>query len=273
MIDVRHRIGFYGAGNMAQAIIAGLVASNIYKKEEIFVYNHRYEPTLQEVEKKYGIQAVIDEKELFEQTDVVILAVKPAILLQILPRIKAYLQEEHLLVSIAAGISIQQIAELTGPHKIIRAMPNTPAMVNEAMTSISPNEVVSDKQIQTVVDIFNKFGKAKVVSEEVIDAVVGVSGSAPAYVYLFIEALADGAVAEGLSRGDAYEFASQAVLGAAKMVAETGKHPAELKDMVTSPKGTTIAAVQSLEESNFRASVMKAVQAAANKNREMSKED
>lgn len=273
MIDVKHRIGFYGAGNMAQAIIAGLVDSNLYKKEEILVYNHRYEPILQEVEKKYGINVIIDEKELFEQTDLVILAVKPAILVQILPRVKTYLQEGHVLVSIAVGVGLQQITALTGPHKIIRAMPNTPAMVNEAMTSVSPNELVSAEEVQAVVDVFNELGKAKVVSEEVIDAVVGVSGSAPAYVYLFIEALADGAVAEGLSRDDAYEFASQAVLGAAKMVAETGKHPAELKDMVTSPKGTTITAVQSLEENNFRASVIKAVKAAANKNHEMSKED
>ena len=272
MKKVTHTISFYGAGNMAQAIIAGLISSRFYKKEEIYVYNHRYEPTLQKLEEEYGIQPILNEKDLFEKSDLVILAVKPAVLTQILPQVKKYLREEHVLVSLAAGISIKQITDLTGPHKIIRAMPNTPAMVNQAMSSISPNNLTTKEEVQLVLEVFNKFGKAKVVSEQLIDAVVGVSGSAPAYVYLFIEALADGAVAQGLSRNDAYEFAAQAVLGAAKMVEETGKHPAELKDMVTSPKGTTIAAVQSLEMSNFRASVIKAVEAAAQKNRQMSEE-
>lgn len=265
-------IGFYGAGNMAQAIIAGLIRSGFYKKEEVYVYNHRYEPTLQKLEKNYGIQPVLSEQGLFEQSDLIILAVKPAVLIQVLPQMKKYLREEHVLVSLAAGVSIQQMTDLIGQHKIVRAMPNTPAMVNQAMSSISANDLTTKEEVQLVLDVFNKFGKAKVVSEKLIDAVVGVSGSAPAYVYLFIEALADGAVAEGLPRSDAYEFATQAVLGAAKMVEETGKHPGELKDMVTSPKGTTITAVQSLEENNFRASVIKAVQAAAKKNREMSEE-
>ncbi|GEQ49443.1 pyrroline-5-carboxylate reductase [Tetragenococcus koreensis] len=268
---MKRTIGFYGAGNMAQAIISGLINSGFYQKEEIYVYNHRYEPTLKKVEETYGIQVILREEELFQQSDLIIFAVKPTILTQILPQINPYLQKEHVLVSIAAGVSIQQIEKLTGPHKIIRAMPNTPAMVNQAMSSISPNKLTTQEEIQLVVDVFDSFGKAKVVSEELIDAVVGVSGSAPAYVYLFIEALADGAVLEGLPRDDAYEFATQAVLGAAKMVEDTGKHPGELKDMVTSPKGTTIAAVQSLEESNFRASVMKAVEAAAKKNHEMNK--
>lgn len=269
---MRHTIGFYGAGNMAQAMIAGLLNSGFYQKEEIYVYNYRYEPTLKKVKEAYGVKVVSEEETLFEQTDWIILAVKPAVLLQVLPRVKKYLTEEHVLVSVAAGVSTHQIAALTGPHKIIRAMPNTPATIQQAMSSISPNELVPSEQTQFVTEIFNSFGKAKVVSEENIDAVVGVSGSAPAYVYLFIEALADGAVAEGLPRKDAYEFASQAVLGAAEMVEKTGKHPGELKDMVTSPKGTTVAAVQSLEESNFRASVMRAVKAAAKRNHEMSEE-
>jgi len=269
---MRHTIGFYGAGNMAQAMIAGLLNAGFYQKEEIYVYNHRYEPTLRKVEEEYEVRAISEEKTLFEQTDLIIFAMKPAVLTQVLLQIKKYLTKEHLLISVAAGVSIRQIAALTGPQKIIRAMPNTPATIQQAMSSISPNELVPSEQTQFVVEVFNSFGKAKVVSEEVIDAVVGVSGSAPAYVYLFIEALADGAVSEGLARADAYEFAAQAVLGAAKMVAETGKHPGELKDEVTSPKGTTIAAVKALEENNFRADVMKAVEAAAKKNHEMSKD-
>ncbi len=149
-------------------------------------------------------------------------------------------------------------------------MPNTPAMVGAGMSSISPSKEVTADVLEEVRTVIDSFGKSEVVPESMMDAVVGVSGSAPAYVYLFIEALADGAVAEGMPRKQAYEFAAQTVLGSAKMVLETGKHPGELKDMVCSPGGTTIAAVQSLEESQFRAATIKAVRTAAQKNAVMS---
>lgn len=261
------KIGFYGAGNMAQAIIQGILASQKVAPNQLVVYNHRYEPTLRSVEEKYGITAILDEKSLFEKVDLIIFAVKPAVLLAILPKIKSYLQPNHLLVSIASGVSIQQITSCVGDQRIIRVMPNTPAMVGAAMSSVSANELVSETDLQNVVEILSSFGKAQVVPEELIPAVVGVSGSAPAYVYLFIEALADGAVAEGMPRVAAYEFAAQTVLGSAKMVLETGLHPGELKDSVCSPAGTTIAAVESLEKNHFRASVIEAVRTAAKADR------
>lgn len=262
-------IGFYGAGNMAHAIIHGMLAEGLYQKEEILVYNHRYEPTLKKLEEQYQISPILDEKELFAKTDLIIFAVKPEILLAKLPGFKQFLTEEHLLVSIAAGVTIQQMEELVGLHKIIRVMPNTPAAVGEGMTSVSINSEVTDSEQAKVLQVFQSFGRAVVLPESQIDAVVGVSGSSPAYAYLFIEALADGAVLEGMKRTDAYEFAAQAVLGAAKMVLETGEHPGALKDKVCSPGGTTIAAVRSLEANGFRHAVIEAVQTAAKKNREL----
>lgn len=168
------------------------------------------------------------------------------------------------------GVTIQDLEELTSAKtKIVRVMPNTPALVGEAMSSISPNINVSSEEINEVTAIFTSFGEAEVVSENLMDAVIGVSGSSPAYVYMFIEALADGAVLSGMPRDKAYKFAAQAVLGAAKTVLETGEHPGKLKDMVTSPGGTTIEAVKSLENDGFRSAVINAVQAAANKNSSM----
>lgn len=262
------KIGFYGAGHMAESMTHGLIESGLYQPEDIYVYNHRYEPTLKKIAEHYHIHPLLDEKALFVAAEVIILAVQPKILLQVLPTIRDYIQDNQVLVSVAAGVSLEEIEAGIGKHKIARAMPNTPVTIGEGMSSISVNHQFTDEDRQTVVQIFESFGRAKILSEQQIDAVIGVSGSSPAYVYLFIEALADGAVAEGMSRKDAYEFAAQAVLGAAKMVLETGKHPAELKDAVCSPGGTTIAAVASLEKDGFRAAVMNAVQAAIQKNRE-----
>ena len=149
-------------------------------------------------------------------------------------------------------------------------MPNTPALVNEGMTALCPNKNINDDELNEIVSIFNSFGKCEIVKEDLIDAVIGVSGSSPAYVFMFIEALADGAVKAGMQREQAYKFAAQSVMGSAKMVLESEKHPGELKDMVCSPGGTTIEAVAVLEENNMRASIIKAVTAAVDKSKEMS---
>ncbi|MGX7197905.1 pyrroline-5-carboxylate reductase [Enterococcus olivae] len=263
------KIGFYGAGNMARAIIQGMLQSGSYKKEDILVYNHRYEPTLKKIEEDFQIVPILEEKELFAQAKTIIFAVKPPILLAKLPRVKESITEAHVLVSIAAGVTLEQMEEILGERKILRAMPNTPATVGEGMTSVSANKQVSKEETEQVLAIFQSFGRAKQLPETQMDAIIGVSGSSPAYVYLFIEALADGAVLEGMKREDAYEMAAQAVLGAAKMVLETKENPGKLKDMVCSPGGTTIEAVRSLEENGFRAAVIQAVQAAAKKNREL----
>lgn len=263
------KIGFYGAGNMARAMIQGMIQSGNYQPEDILVYNHRYEPTLKAVTEDFQIYPILDEKELFSKAEMIIFAVKPPILLANLPHIKEEMKPNQLLVSIAAGVTIKQIEDILGTCKLVRAMPNTPATVREGMTSITANAQMTRKETEQVVAVFESFGRAKELPESQMDAIIGVSGSSPAYVYLFIEALADGAVLEGMKRGDAYEMAAQAVLGAAKMVLETQQHPGALKDKVCSPGGTTIEAVRVLEENGLRSAVIKAVQAAAQKNREL----
>jgi len=262
-------IGFFGAGNMGQAIMKGLIQSGIFKASDIYVYDV-YKPLVENLSKDLGINSVESEQSLVKQCDTLIFAVKPNVLPTLLADLSNDLTPTQLLLSIAAGVTINQIETiLTEKHKVVRIMPNTPALVGEGMSAISCNKQIDEQEKDLVLSIFKSFGKAECVDEKLIDAVVGVSGSSPAYVYMFIEALADGAVLEGMPRKQAYEFAAQTVLGSAKMVLETGEHPGMLKDMVTSPGGTTIEAVKVLEDKGFRAAVIEAVRAAANKNKEL----
>lgn len=263
------KIGFIGAGNMGQAIIKGLLAAGLYKESDIIIYD-AYQPIVAKLASEIGVGTAQTEAELVERVAIIIIAVKPDKMATVLSAIKKQVDETKLIISIAAGVTIETIAQGLPTSKIIRVMPNTPALVGEGMSSLSVNQYVTEEERQSAVTIFASFGKVELVQEQLIDAVVGVSGSAPAYVYIFIEALADGAVLAGLPRAQAYQFAAQTVLGSAKMVLESGKHPAELKDMVCSPGGTTIAAVQALEEGQFRATVMNAVTAAAKRNQELS---
>lgn len=264
------KIGFIGAGNMGTAMIRGLAQANLDNSEAIIVGGRNLEK-LKPLEAAFtGLQITTDTEKLVEQADIIILAVKPYTIPEILTSVKEQLTPDKIIISVAAGVTIQDLEELTSAKtKIVRVMPNTPALVGEAMSSISPNINVSSEEINEVTAIFTSFGEAEVVSENLMDAVIGVSGSSPAYVYMFIEALADGAVLSGMPRDKAYKFAAQAVLGAAKTVLETGEHPGKLKDIVTSPGGTTIEAVKSLENDGFRSAVINAVQAAANKNSSM----
>ncbi len=181
-------------------------------------------------------------------------------MIKVLSEITSSLNKDSLVVSIAAGVTLDQLARALGhDRKIIRAMPNTPSLVNAGMTSVTPNALVTPEDTADVLNIFRCFGEAEVIAEAMIHPVVGVSGSAPAYVFMFIEAMADAAVQGGMPRAQAYKFAAQAVMGSAKMVLDTGKHPGELKDMVCSPGGTTIEAVRVLEERGFRSSVIEAM--------------
>ncbi|MBC1424189.1 pyrroline-5-carboxylate reductase [Listeria seeligeri] len=264
------KIGFIGAGNMGTAMIRGLAKTDYINRKDLFVCGRKIEK-LQPLETEFqGIQLTTSIEELAEQADIIILSVKPYTIPEVLTSIKNKLSKDKIIISVAAGVTIQDLENLTTKEtKIVRVMPNTPALVGEAMSSITPNGSVTAEETEIITTIFASFGKAEVVPENLMDAVVGVSGSSPAYVYMFIEALADGAVLNGLPRDKAYKFAAQAVLGAAKMVLETGEHPGKLKDMVTSPGGTTIEAVKSLEDSGFRSAVINAVQAAAVKNSNM----
>ncbi|MBC1482727.1 pyrroline-5-carboxylate reductase [Listeria sp. FSL L7-1485] len=264
------KIGFIGAGNMGTAMIRGLAKTAFIDQKNLFVCGRNMEK-LQPLETEFNdIQLTTNAQYLAEQADIIILSVKPYTISEVLTTIKEKLTPNKLIISVAAGVTIADLEQLTTSEtKIVRVMPNTPALVGEGMSSISPSASVTAEETAIVSKIFTSFGKAEVVPESLIDAVVGVSGSSPAYVYMFIEALADGAVQNGLPRDKAYKFAAQAVLGAAKMVLETGEHPGKLKDMVTSPGGTTIEAVKSLEDNGFRSAVINAVQAAALKNSSM----
>ena len=249
-------VAILGIGNMGRAIAEGIGRSPDMKNGDIILYNpHAHKAEVVAANLGNCARIASTPGEAVKEADLVIIAVKPKIVSSLLEEIKGNLKQDDILLSVAAGVTLEQIESVVGAgRKLVRAMPNTPAAVGAGMTSLTPNEHV-----------------AEVVDEYLIDAVIGVSGSSPAYVYMFIEALADGAVASGMPRDKAYVFAAQTVMGAAKTVLETGEHPGKLKDDVCSPGGTTIAAVRALEERGFRSAVMEAVMTAAEKSQEMSK--
>ena len=263
-------IGFIGSGNMAQAMFGGMIKAG-YPAENIIVTGID-QKQLEEKKAQYGVQISGDNREA-AKGDVVVLAVKPHQIQSVITQIKEVVTDETIVVSVAAGITLAQMFEWFGRElKLVRTMPNTPALVGEGMTAIVPGPLLTPHDVERVVAIFNSFGKSQIVPESAIHGIIAVAGSSPAYVYMFIEALADGAVLKGIPRSQAYELASQAVLGAAKMVLETGQHPGALKDAVCSPGGTTIQAVAQLEKSGFRQSVLAAMEACADKSRQMSGE-
>lgn len=260
-------IGFIGLGNMAKAMIGGILAKGLMGPNEI-IGTAATETTRAKVANKYGIQTRSSNEAVAKDADIIILAVKPQYLKVVIADIMDSVDDSKIIVSIAAGKTINWLAkEFEKPVKIIRVMPNTPALVLEGCSAVCRNDLVTDNDFHFVIELLESFGKAYTVPESMMDVVVGISGSSPAYVFLFIEAMADAAVAGGMPRKQAYEFAAQSVLGRAKMVLETGKHPGELKDMVCSPAGTTIEAVHVLEKERFRGTVMDAVQACIEKSR------
>ncbi|MFC6314809.1 pyrroline-5-carboxylate reductase [Lapidilactobacillus achengensis] len=262
-------IGIIGGGNMGRAIMAGLIKAQLYPADAVLVYDLN-PAALTTLQTELGVQPMNSAAELVATADVVVIAVKPQVIDRVLTPLRASFRAEQLLISIAAGVTLAHLGTVLDPKlKLVRVMPNTPALVGAGMAGVAVNSQVTAAEQATVLAIFNSFGRAQLVPEDLIDAVVGLSGSGPAYVYLFLEALADGAVAEGMPRQLAYEFAAQTVYGAAKMVLSTEEHPGVLKDMVCSPGGTTIAAVEVLEEHAFRGIVMAAVHAATEKNRQL----
>lgn len=263
------KIGFIGLGNMADAMIGGIIGKGLYGKSDI-IGSSKTEATAVKISEKYGIETCTDNVKTAQESDVVILAVKPVFFPEVIAQIKDKIKSDTLVISIAAGKSIEWIEKEFGTAiKLVRCMPNVPALVGESCTGVCLNSNITAKDEKIAMEIMNSFGKASVIPERIMDAVIAVSGSSPAYVFVFIEAMADAAVQAGMPRKQAYEFAAQSVLGSAKMVLETGKHPAELKDMVCSPGGTTIEAVKVLEEKGFRAAVIDAMEACAEKSRKM----
>lgn len=258
-------IGFIGCGNMAQAIIGGIVKSNLVSNEKVIASNPS-DKNLNLVKELYNISITHDNKEVAKISDILILAVKPNKYFYIIDEIKPFLKDEVVIITIAAGITLEHMSNVMGDMaKVIRTMPNTPALVGEGMSALCANKNITKEELQDVVKIFESFGKIEMLEESLLDIVPAVSGSSPAYVYMFIEALGDGAVLQGMPREKAYKMAAQAVLGAAKMVLDTGEHPGKLKDDVCSPGGTTIAAVYTLEKNNFRAAVISAMESCSKK--------
>jgi pyrroline-5-carboxylate reductase len=263
------KVGFVGSGNMGEALIRGLVAANVVPAEAVWASDVRGE-RLAELGVKYGIRQANDNSELVRQVDVVILAVKPQIMAAVLREIAPALTRRKLVISLAAGVSTARIRSALGREvRLIRVMPNTPALVLEGATAIARADGLEPDDLDTASEIFSAVGRVVVLEEELMDAVTGLSGSGPAYVALVLESLADGGVKMGLDRITAMTLATQTVLGAAKLILETGMHPGALKDMVSSPGGTSIAGISALEEGGIRTTFIKAVERATQRSREL----
>ena len=253
------KLGFIGTGNMASAIMGGIIKNQIIPANEI-IGADVMEAGRKRVKEQFGIQVTADNHEVVNSSDIVILSIKPQFYAEVIAEIKDDVREDQIIITIAPGKTLAWLKEQFGKNvKIVRTMPNTPALVGEGMTAACPNEYMTKEEITYVLTLLESFGRVEIIPERLMDTVVSVSGSSPAYVFMFIEAMADAAVSGGMPRAQAYQFAAQAVLGSAKMVLETGKHPGELKDMVCSPAGTTIEAVRVLEEKGFRSSVIEAM--------------
>jgi pyrroline-5-carboxylate reductase len=262
-------IGFIGGGAMASAMINGLLNTQATDSDKLWSSDINPDKLLDHANK--GVHTTNDNLLLIQACQVIILSVKPHIVPAVLKQIQPYFTEKHLIISIAAGVTINTIESDLLPLKarVVRVMPNTPALVGASATGycLGSNTTKDDSKIVQI--IFGSMGKSVELQEKDLDAVTGLSGSGPAYVFMFIEALADGGVRAGLTRDVAMQLAAQTVFGSAKMVLQTGKHPGLLKDQVASPGGTTIAGIHALENSNFRAAAMNAVVAASNRSTEL----
>jgi pyrroline-5-carboxylate reductase len=262
-------IAFLGAGNMAQALVRGAITRGGYAPSQIAVTDVRAEAR-DSLHHELGVQAFASNRDACEFADVLVLAVKPQVLGHVLGEVGHHVNPKTLVISIAAGVSISRLSLLLSGHeRIVRAMPNTPAMVGEGATALAKAASASEQDYEVAHKLFASTGLVVRVEEYLMDAVTGLSGSGPAYGFVAIEALSDAGVRAGLSREVAIKLAAQTLLGAAKMVLETGEHPARLKDQVTSPAGTTIAAIAALERLGFRHALMAAVEASAARSKEM----
>jgi pyrroline-5-carboxylate reductase len=263
------KIGFIGGGNMAGAMIRGLLQSRTVGPEQIRASDVKGD-RLTELHQRFGIETTDDNEALSRWADVLVIAVKPQIVDRILAPIAGALNEGDLVISIAAGVPIEAIeARLPESARVVRAMPNTAAMALAGATAIAPGAHASAADLEVARALFEAVGRCVVLDESLLDAVTGLSGSGPAYVMLMIEALADGGVKVGLGRDTALLLAAQTVYGAAKLQLETGEHPGRLKDMVTSPGGTAIAGLHTLEAGGLRRTLIDAVEAASNRAAEL----
>lgn len=267
----KRKVGFIGCGKMAQAMVNGMLQSSFMQREDIFASTKSIE-SAQMIMENFQIETTLDNKQVAGFADVLIIAVKPHLYGEVIQEVSSYVKKETILVTIAAGIDLAYIeSQMSKEIKVIRSMPNTPSLVGEGMTVFCANDKVNENEIAFMKDLFASFGQVEMVDESLMDYIPAISGSSPAYVYMFIEALADGGVRSGIPRDKAYKLAAQAVLGAAQMVLETGKHPGILKDEVCTPGGATIEAITTLEQNHFRGTILAAMESCNQKNKDMQK--
>jgi pyrroline-5-carboxylate reductase len=263
------RIGFFGAGKMATALARGWLTAGLTRPDRLLA-SDPLPAARQAFTASCGVKAGADNREVVASSDLLVLAVKPQSMAGLLAEIRPVVTNRHLIVSIAAGISLQQLATgLGADRRLIRVMPNTPCLIGASASAYSPADTATAEDVSTVDRLLKAVGLAFRLPESMLDAVTGLSGSGPAFVYVVIEALSDGGVCMGLPRDVATALAAQTVFGAAKMVLETGSHPAVLKDMVASPGGTTIAGLHALERGGLRAALIDAVEAATKRSAEL----
>lgn len=258
-----YKLGIIGVGNMGGAILRGVLESKNLDSSEIIMFERNKDKIKDLLDK--GVTLGKSEEEVFNDSENILLSIKPQSFKELGKKISGKISDEKVLISIAAGVSLDQMKEFFSHEKNIRIMPNTPALIGRGMSAIVPSESISDDERTFVEEIFKSVGEVTTtIDEKKIDAYSAVAGCMPAFVYMFIEAAADAGVKNGLKRDEAYKYVSQAVMGSAEMVLKTGKHPGELKDQVTSPGGTTIRGVVSLEKNGFRNAVIEGVDESAN---------
>ncbi|KAK7336472.1 hypothetical protein VNO77_17014 [Canavalia gladiata] len=263
-----YTLGFIGAGKMAESIAGGAVRSGVLPSSRIRTAHSN--PSRRTAFESIGVTVLSSNEDVVRESNIVVFSVKPQVVKDVVLKLRPLLTKNKLLVSVAAGVKLKDLQEWAAHDRFIRVMPNTPAAIGEAASVMSLGGAATEEDGNIIAKLFGSVGKIWKADEKFFDAITGLSGSGPAYIYLAIEALADGGVAAGLPRDLSLSLASQTVLGAASMVTQTKKHPGQLKDDVTSPGGTTIAGVHELEKGGFRAILMNAVVAAAKRSRELS---
>ena len=266
-MSIKKKVGIIGCGNMGGAILYGALESGILSKDDVYVYD--INPAMMGKASGWGVHLSRNDEDVCQNADLILLAVKPQNTAEALAQCKKAL-EGKALMSIVAGVTVSRLqAMIDGTPRILRIMPNTPAMVFEGAFALCSDNDFTNEELEAAKSLYSSIGIVELVPEHLIDAVCGLSGGGPAYVSMFIEAMADGGVKQGLTRKTAYRLAAQTCLGTAKMILETNIHPGELKDMVTSPGGTTIEGCEALEKGGMRAAVMECINAGAEKSKQL----